>query len=206
MALTRININFIEDQIRAGALLPWEADVGYVEVPSFAVGSDGIVYRSTVANGVDSDGVDIGPGAVDPVTDTSGTWEEFATTGATGGGRNRVFYENDQIVTDDYTITSGRNAMSAGPVQIGTDIELSQVSSDGVELLIITTEAHGMIVGDTFSISGTTAYNGTYTVNTVPNTTRITALSTINTGAETSGQVSKEVIVTVPDGSTWTVV
>lgn len=39
--------------------------------------------------------------------------------GATGFGTNKVFYENDTIVTGSYSITAGKNAMSAGPIQIG---------------------------------------------------------------------------------------
>lgn len=38
--------------------------------------------------------------------------------GATGGGSNSVFYENDTVVTQSYTITAGKNAMSAGPIAI----------------------------------------------------------------------------------------
>jgi hypothetical protein len=38
---------------------------------------------------------------------------------AQGGGSDAVFYENDQIVNSDYTITSGRNAGSFGPITIG---------------------------------------------------------------------------------------
>lgn len=37
-----------------------------------------------------------------------------ATTGAT----NKIFYQNAQIVTDDYTVPVGQNAMSAGPITI----------------------------------------------------------------------------------------
>jgi hypothetical protein len=42
--------------------------------------------------------------------------------GATGGGSDRIFYENDQEVTANYTISTSRNAMSAGPVGIATGI------------------------------------------------------------------------------------
>lgn len=42
--------------------------------------------------------------------------------GATGNG---VFFENDQTVTGDYTITSGKNAMSAGPVTIANGITVT---------------------------------------------------------------------------------
>ena len=36
----------------------------------------------------------------------------------TGGGTNRVFYQNDQVVTADYTIPADKNAMSTGPVTV----------------------------------------------------------------------------------------
>ena len=38
--------------------------------------------------------------------------------GATGGGADSVFFENDVTVTTSYTITTSRNAMTAGPVTI----------------------------------------------------------------------------------------
>ena len=38
--------------------------------------------------------------------------------GATGGGVDDVFYENATTVTTNYTITTGKNAMSAGPIEI----------------------------------------------------------------------------------------
>lgn len=41
-----------------------------------------------------------------------------ATSGASGGGTNAVFWENDISVTTDYTITSGRNAVTAGPITV----------------------------------------------------------------------------------------
>lgn len=38
--------------------------------------------------------------------------------GAKGGGTDDCFYENSQIITTSYTITVGKNAMSAGPVTV----------------------------------------------------------------------------------------
>jgi len=38
--------------------------------------------------------------------------------GATGGGGDDVFYENSQNITTDYSITAGKNAMSAGEITI----------------------------------------------------------------------------------------
>lgn len=45
--------------------------------------------------------------------------------GAVGGGGQGTFYENDQVVASDYTITSGRNAMSAGPITINDNITVT---------------------------------------------------------------------------------
>lgn len=45
--------------------------------------------------------------------------------GATGGGADAIFYENDQTVMTDYTITSGKNAMSAGPISINTGVTVT---------------------------------------------------------------------------------
>ena len=42
-----------------------------------------------------------------------------------GGGTNRVFFENDIVMTDNYTITSGRNAMSAGPITVTPGVTLT---------------------------------------------------------------------------------
>ena len=38
--------------------------------------------------------------------------------GATGGGTDQVFYENDVEVTTSYTISTDKNALSAGPIEI----------------------------------------------------------------------------------------
>ena len=47
------------------------------------------------------------------------------TSGATGAGYDRVFYENDQVITGDYTITAGKNAMSAGSITIDTGVTVT---------------------------------------------------------------------------------
>lgn len=45
--------------------------------------------------------------------------------GATGGGSDAVFIENDQTVTTNYTITAGRNAMTTGPITINSGITVT---------------------------------------------------------------------------------
>jgi hypothetical protein len=45
--------------------------------------------------------------------------------GATGGSGNQIFFENDQNVTANYTITAGKNAMSAGPITVNTGVTVT---------------------------------------------------------------------------------
>ena len=51
--------------------------------------------------------------------------EAAAAAGATGGGSDEIFYENGQNVTTDYTITNGKNAMSAGPITINSGVTVT---------------------------------------------------------------------------------
>ena len=41
---------------------------------------------------------------------------------ARGGGNDKIFFENDQVVTSNYTITTGKNAMSAGNITINDGV------------------------------------------------------------------------------------
>lgn len=43
---------------------------------------------------------------------------DLESRGGTGGGGDVVFYENDTAITTSYTITTGKNAMTAGPITI----------------------------------------------------------------------------------------
>lgn len=51
-------------------------------------------------------------------SDGAGNLSWGTAGGATGGSTNDVFYENSQVVTASYTLTSNKNAMSAGPITI----------------------------------------------------------------------------------------
>ena len=42
--------------------------------------------------------------------------------GAVGTGTDKVFYENDIGVSQSYTITTGKNAMSAGPITLAANV------------------------------------------------------------------------------------
>lgn len=45
--------------------------------------------------------------------------------GATGGGSDDVFYENGQTVTTNYTLTTNKNAVSAGPITINSGVTVT---------------------------------------------------------------------------------
>jgi hypothetical protein len=45
--------------------------------------------------------------------------------GATGGGNDKVFVENSQTITTNYTITSGKNAMSTGDITINGGVTVT---------------------------------------------------------------------------------
>jgi hypothetical protein len=53
-----------------------------------------------------------------------GEWGQLGG-GATGGGGDEVFQENSLIVTTNYTITTGKNAMSVGPITINSGISVT---------------------------------------------------------------------------------
>jgi hypothetical protein len=53
----------------------------------------------------------------------NGVWKSLG--GAVGGGSSGVFYENEKTVTADYTITSSKNAMSAGPITIANGVTVT---------------------------------------------------------------------------------
>ena len=45
--------------------------------------------------------------------------------GATGGGSDDVFYENGQTVTTNYTLTTNKNAVTAGPCTINSGVTVT---------------------------------------------------------------------------------
>ena len=65
------------------------------------------------------------------ISDGSGnlTWGP-AAGGATGGGSNEIFWENDQIITQNYAITNGKNAGSFGPITMASGVTVTVGSGE----------------------------------------------------------------------------
>ena len=65
------------------------------------------------------------------VSDASGTLSWAAAGGgANGNGTNEIFWENDQTITGDYTITNNKNAGSFGPIEIGSGVTVTVGSGE----------------------------------------------------------------------------
>jgi len=55
--------------------------------------------------------------------------------GATGGGSDEIFIENGQTVTTNYTISSGKNALSTGPITVNSGITVTVPSGSNWVIL-----------------------------------------------------------------------
>jgi hypothetical protein len=63
---------------------------------------------------------------------TFGNFEGYSASGwgnigggATGAGGDEVFNENTVIVTTNYTLTTGKNASSVGPITINSGVSVT---------------------------------------------------------------------------------
>ncbi len=121
--------------------------------------------------------------------------------GATGGGTNQAFLENDQQITASYTIPATKNAMSTGPIAItstevtgsisGTTLTVTAVTSGALYVGAVI-EGVGITVGTTITTFVTgTGGAGDYTVS---------ASQTVG-----STTITSNVTVTVSDGANWVV-
>ena len=82
-----------------------------LETPANALASLGVTATAAELNYVD--GV------------TSAIQTQIDAKGPTGAGGDGVFFENGQTVTTSYTITTNKNAMSAGPVTINGGVTVT---------------------------------------------------------------------------------
>ena len=70
----------------------------------------------------------LGIGAITYVLTSNGTtatWSAPTGGGATGGGSDQIFYQNDQTVNTSYSITAGKNAGTFGPVTVASGVTVT---------------------------------------------------------------------------------
>ena len=166
---------------------------GSLKLPSGTTGQragTGIRYNTTT-------------GTYEGYNTNTATWGEIGGGGgATGGGLNKAFYENETTITASYTITNGYNAMTAGPVTLvpldftgsiaATTLTVTAVTTGTLYVGAVITGT-GVTVGTTITALGTgTGGVGNYTVSPSQSvgSTNITSVTS----------------VTIPSGSNWTVV
>lgn len=74
--------------------------------------------------------------------------------GATGSAGNQIFFENSPLVTASYTLTSGKNATTAGPMQVISIQCIAKIDNgSGLAGTTLTVNATSSFTG---SVSGTT--------------------------------------------------
>ena len=68
-------------------------------------------------------------GAASQYLQTNGSgvtvWADVAAGAPTGGGTDKVFFENEQTVDTNYTLTASNNAVSAGPVTVASGVTVT---------------------------------------------------------------------------------
>ena len=115
------------------------AAIGYTAAEGLILTGQGSTNDVTIKNDADTDVIKIPTGTtnvtvVGTLTANAVAGDGSALTGiaagATGGGSDQIFYENGQAVTADYTITNGKNAMSAGPITINSGVTVTVGSGE----------------------------------------------------------------------------
>jgi len=117
--------------------------VGTIDVIEMRVGNNGATTALSIANSgivsLPTTGavtVPVGTTGQQPTgatgmlrfNTTTGSFEGYdgSAWGSIGGGAvNGVFWENDQTVTTDYTITAGKNAGTFGPISINSGVTVT---------------------------------------------------------------------------------
>ena len=146
----------------------------------------------------------------------TGVWSSIGG-GATGSAGNQIFYENSPLVTASYTLTSGKNAMTTGPMQVIPIECIAKIDNGaglaGNTLTLSTVDAAssftGVVSGTTLTASSVTGtiglnqfINGT---NVLPYTQIIEQLTGTTGGAGTyklniSQTVGSTAITTIASG------
>jgi len=112
---TELDNNFINlntDKVEASANIVTLSGTGAIKVPAGTT-----AQQPTPVNGM----IRFNSDTVAFEGYKAGAWSAIGGGGgARGGSTDDVFYENSQIITTSYTVTSGKNAMSTGPITINS--------------------------------------------------------------------------------------
>ena len=95
------------------------SNIGSGTLPAARIGDDSIVEAKLDIHNA--------PSGTDKVLGYTSNGMEWtvAAAGATGAGGDKIFWENGQTVTTDYTITNNYNAGTWGPVTINSGVTVT---------------------------------------------------------------------------------
>jgi len=108
--------------------------ITFTTAPAAGLSFFGVLMGDTLNIGTPSDGtitaskLVVGSGTAGQtfvINSTATGWTYGNAGGAAGGGTDQVFYENSQTVTTNYTLTAGKNAISAGPITINSGVTVT---------------------------------------------------------------------------------
>lgn len=135
--------NFNSGTVITSAWLNDVNSITYNTVPGILVKTNflGISGNTLVVNTTESIQLPVGTTAQRPSTPVAGVirynsdlsqYEGYGAVGwapiggaAKGGTNSQVFFENDISVVSDYTVTTSKNAMSAGPITINNGVTIT---------------------------------------------------------------------------------
>ena len=129
-------------------------------------------------------------------------WGSIGGTGATGGGLNQVFYQNDQTVTTSYTLSATKNAMSTGPITYGAAFT-GDGSIAGTTLTVATATTGVLAVGSVIAGTGVTA--GTTITAYLTGTGGIGTYTVDQSQSVSFTALTSDIVITVPNGVRWVV-
>ena len=107
------------------------SSVTAAKIATDAVTSDKIIANAVTNVKVADDA--IGVAELSATGTASGTtylrgdnaWSTVPAGAPTGGGTDKVFFENQQTVSTNYTVTASYNAVSAGPVTVASGVSIT---------------------------------------------------------------------------------
>lgn len=101
---------------------------------STTIGSNTATFGANALTVAANGNVGIGKGAAAYTLDVNGSVNFTGSLysngtnvsgGARGGGTDAVFFENDSTINSNYTISTNKNAMTAGPVTINSGVTVT---------------------------------------------------------------------------------
>ena len=125
--------NIADDSINSEHYVDGSIDTAHIADNQVTLAKMAGIARGKIIYGDSSgDPAVLAVGSSGQVLTTDGTDISWGTAaaGATGGGSDKVFWENGQTVTADYTLTNNTNAGSFGPITINSGVTVTVGSGE----------------------------------------------------------------------------